>query len=107
MAALLLPFGHCARFLVKDVVCPILRAGVSRALNYIANLDEKQLKGQKIGACYELLESLRSLCTALWPEDAPRTSELRLEMILRMLTTRHFSARMNALKVSSLATVLV
>lgn len=46
MAALLLPLGQCAKFLVKEVVCPILLPAVNKALLYVANLDEKQLKGQ-------------------------------------------------------------
>lgn len=46
MAALLLPLGQCAKFLVRDVVCPILQPAVTQALNYVANLEEKQLKGQ-------------------------------------------------------------
>lgn len=54
---------------------------------------------QKIGSCYELLEAVRLLCVSLWPEEVQRTSDLRLEMIIRMLKTPHFSARMNALKV--------
>ncbi|ROT66789.1 putative ubiquitin carboxyl-terminal hydrolase 24 [Penaeus vannamei] len=98
MAALLLPLGQCAKFLMRDIVCPILQPAVTQALNYVANLEEKQLKGQKIGSCYELLEAVRLLCVSLWPEEVQRTSDLRLEMIIRMLKTPHFSARMNALK---------
>lgn len=46
MAALLFPLGQCAKFLVKEVVCPILLPAINKALLYVANLDEKQLKGQ-------------------------------------------------------------
>lgn len=46
MAALLRPLGQCARFLVKDVVYPILQPAITQALQYVANLEEKQLKGQ-------------------------------------------------------------
>lgn len=46
MAALLMPLGQCAKFLVKDVVCPILLPAVTHALDYVAGLEEKQLKGQ-------------------------------------------------------------
>ncbi|KAG7165384.1 Ubiquitin carboxyl-terminal hydrolase 24-like 1 [Homarus americanus] len=98
MAALLLPLGQCAKFLIMEVTCPILLPAVTLALQYVATLEEKQLKGQKIGSCYELLEAVRLLCVSLWPEKVQRTSDLRLEMIIRMLKTPHFSARMNALK---------
>ncbi|KAK7081025.1 Ubiquitin carboxyl-terminal hydrolase 24 [Halocaridina rubra] len=98
MAALLLPLGQCARYLSPNVVCPILRPAVTQALNYVANLEEKQLKGQKIGSSYDLLEAVRLLCVSLWPDEVKNTTELRLKMIIRMLKTPHFSARMNALK---------
>lgn len=98
MAALLFPLGQCAKFLVKEVVCPILMPGIDKALLYVANLEEKQLKGQKISSCYDLLEAVRLLCVSLWPEKVQRTSDLRLDIIIRMLKTPHFSARMNALK---------
>lgn len=46
MAALLLPLGQCVKFLVKDVVCPILLPAVDQALQFVASLEEKQLRGQ-------------------------------------------------------------
>lgn len=46
MAGLLFPLGQCAKFLVKEVVCPILLPAINKAFLYVANLDEKQLKGQ-------------------------------------------------------------
>ncbi|KAK4305331.1 hypothetical protein Pmani_022773 [Petrolisthes manimaculis] len=98
MAALLMPLGQCAKFLVKDVVCPILLPAVTHALDYVAGLEEKQLKGQKVGAYYDLLEAVKLLCVSLWPKLVQRASDLRLDTIIRMLKTPHFSARMNALK---------
>ncbi|XP_068228806.1 LOW QUALITY PROTEIN: ubiquitin carboxyl-terminal hydrolase 24-like [Palaemon carinicauda] len=98
MAALLVPIGQCARFLIQGIICPILQPAVTQALNYVANLEEKQLKCQKIGSCYELLEAVRMLCVSLWPDEVQYTNDLRLKMIIRMLKTPHFSARMNALK---------
>lgn len=46
MAALLLPLGQCVKFLVKEVVCPILLPAVNQALQFVASLEEKQLRGQ-------------------------------------------------------------
>ena len=46
MAALLLPMGQCVKFLVKEIVCPILLPAVNQALQYVASLEEKQLRGQ-------------------------------------------------------------
>lgn len=55
MAALLLPLGQCAKFLVKEVVCPILMPAIDKALLYVANLEEKQLKGQVNRLCFSNL----------------------------------------------------
>lgn len=46
MSALLLPLGQCAKYLVKDIVCPILLPAVTQALQHVTSLDEKKLKGQ-------------------------------------------------------------
>lgn len=54
---------------------------------------------QKVGAYYDLLEAVKLMCVSLWPKLVQRASDLRLDTILRMLKTPHFSARMNALKV--------
>lgn len=79
------------------IVLIFLFLGISRLLPiYFSCL-------QKIGSCRDLLKAVRLLCVSLWPEKVQRTSDLRLEIIIRMLKTPHFSARMNALKVSHLA----
>ena len=47
----------------------------------------------------DLLVALKLLCKCLWPNQADEMNSLRLQVILRMLKTPHFSTRMNALKV--------
>ena len=45
-----------------------------------------------------MLATMKLLCLAIWPEDVKKIDELRLEMVLNMLKSPHFNARMNALK---------
>ncbi|XP_076051171.1 ubiquitin carboxyl-terminal hydrolase 24-like isoform X2 [Oratosquilla oratoria] len=98
MDALLYPLGICGSFLVAEKVRPILQPVLQVALDYVASIHDNDLKSQRIGCCYELLESVRLLCVQVWPSQVERTRELRMDMIIRMLKTPHFSARMNALK---------
>ena len=47
---------------------------------------------------YDLLRTLNTICKALWPNKTSAIDDLHLATILNMLQTRHFNARMNALK---------
>lgn len=60
MAALLLPLGQCVKFLVKDVVCPVLLPAVNQALQYVASLEEIQLRGQVSHALYKISKECHS-----------------------------------------------
>ncbi|KAG0716391.1 Ubiquitin carboxyl-terminal hydrolase 24 [Chionoecetes opilio] len=53
MAALLLPLGQCVKFLVKEVVCPVLLPAVNQALQYVASLEEQHLRGQVSPVLFE------------------------------------------------------
>ena len=44
MAALLRPFGMCAEFLNPKVVTDLLAPGMEKAIKFIQNLEEKDLK---------------------------------------------------------------
>ncbi|KAI9556016.1 hypothetical protein GHT06_018579 [Daphnia sinensis] len=98
MAAILRPLGNCAELLNPSAVCPMLTKCLEQALNHVTKLDDKDLKNKDIGAVLELLVALKLLCKCLWPDLADRMNNIRLEVILRMLKTPHFSTRMNALK---------
>lgn len=45
-----------------------------------------------------MLGSIKLLRLSLWPEELAGTDEMRLEVVLRMLRSIHYNARMNALK---------
>lgn len=53
---------------------------------------------QRIGSVCEMLGSIKLLRLSLWPEELAGTDEMRLEVVLRMLRSIHYNARMNALK---------
>ena len=99
MAAILRPLGNCAELLNPSAVCPMLTHCMEEAVRHVSKLEEKDLKSKDIGAVLELLVALKLLCKCLWPNQAAKMNDLRLEVILRMLKTPHFSTRMNALKV--------
>ena len=98
MSGLLIVVGKSANFLVKDVAIQLFQQSVKQSFDFVDGLDEKQLKSQKIGYCYELLEALHCICASLWPNQVQQIGNLRLDMIIRMLKTPQFSSRMNALK---------
>ena len=45
-----------------------------------------------------MLATMKLLCLQLWKQDVQGIDDLRLEIVLRMLNSPHFNARMNALK---------
>lgn len=100
MAAILRPLGNCAELLNPSAVCPMLTKCMEHAIKYVSTLEDKDLKSKDIGAVLDLLVALKLLCKCLWPNQANEMNDLRLEVILRMLKTPHFSTRMNALKVT-------
>ena len=53
---------------------------------------------QKIGAVCGLLASMKLMCLHLWPQEVATIDELRLDVVLRLLKSAHFNARMNSLK---------
>ncbi len=98
MAAILKPLGNCAELLSPTAVCPMLTKCMDKAVHYVTSLEDKDLKHKDIGAVLDLLVALKLLCKCLWPNQADEMNNLRLQVILRMLKTPHFSTRMNALK---------
>ena len=53
---------------------------------------------QKVGSICEMLSTAKLLCLALWPQEVASVDQLRLLIVLKMLKSPHFNARMNALK---------
>lgn len=98
MAALLLPMGVCANFLNTAKVSPYLVPCLDKAVEYVKALKDDDLKSKKIRGVSNLLHAVKLLSSQLWPSDIECVDTLLLEVILRMLRTSHFNARMNGLK---------
>eukprot|EP00095_Tigriopus_kingsejongensis_P003305 maker-scaffold355_size198070-snap-gene-0.39 protein:Tk03305 transcript:maker-scaffold355_size198070-snap-gene-0.39-mRNA-1 annotation:"ubiquitin carboxyl-terminal hydrolase 24 isoform x8" len=98
LAALITPLGGCAELLVKETVEPLLAECLEQAFKVVENLQDSEIRGKEITAVSDLLSALKVLC---YHFDSPKVEfcdEQRLEIILRMLKTPHFSSKMNALK---------
>lgn len=53
---------------------------------------------QKAASVGDMLSTMKLICLRLSPDDVPQIDNLRFSVILRMLKSEHFNARMNALK---------
>ncbi|XP_013409431.2 ubiquitin carboxyl-terminal hydrolase 24-like [Lingula anatina] len=98
MAALFHPFGQCAEFLNEDVVKPLLANGLERVIQFVQGLSENDLKDKRVGSVCDLLATVKLICLEMWKTDVSSVDELRLEIVLRMIKSPNFNARMNALK---------
>ncbi|XP_077980970.1 ubiquitin carboxyl-terminal hydrolase 24-like [Glandiceps talaboti] len=98
MAALLYPFGLCAEYLNAQKVSTILQPMMEKAIKYVQELEENDLKHKKSGSVSDLLSSMKLLCMHLWTQDVTAIDDLRLDIALRMLKSPHFNAKMNSLK---------
>jgi len=53
---------------------------------------------QKAASVGDMLATMKLICLRLSPDDVQQIDSLRFNVILRMLKSEHFNARMNALK---------
>ena len=53
---------------------------------------------QKAASVGDMLSTMKLICLRLSPDDVQQIDNLRFNVILRMLKSEHFNARMNALK---------
>jgi len=53
---------------------------------------------QKAASVGDMLATMKLICLRLSPDDVQQIDNLRFNVILRMLKSEHFNARMNALK---------
>ena len=61
---------------------------------------------QDVGYASDILHVLKLICFQFWSSELNRIDELRLSLIMRMLKTSHFSAKMNSLKEVSALSIL-
>ncbi|TRZ01275.1 hypothetical protein DNTS_030119, partial [Danionella cerebrum] len=98
VSALVQPLGVCAEYLNSGLVQPMLDPVIHKMITYVQNLEEKDLKDKRLVSVPELLSAIKLLCMRFQRELVNVVDDLRLDILLRMLKTPHFSAKMNSLK---------
>uniref|UniRef100_A0A672TDQ5 Ubiquitin carboxyl-terminal hydrolase 24 n=1 Tax=Sinocyclocheilus grahami TaxID=75366 RepID=A0A672TDQ5_SINGR len=98
VSALVQPLGVCAEYLNSSLVQPMLDPVIHKMITYVQNLEEKDLKDKRLVSIPELLSAIKLLCMRFQRELVNIVDDLRLDILLRMLKTPHFSAKMNSLK---------
>ncbi|RVE73915.1 hypothetical protein OJAV_G00036080 [Oryzias javanicus] len=98
VSALVQPLGVCAEYLNSSLVQPMLDPVIHKMITYVQNLEEKDLKDKRLVSIPELLSAIKLLCMRFQRELVTVVDDLRLDTLLRMLKTPHFSTKMNSLK---------
>ncbi|XP_034271054.1 ubiquitin carboxyl-terminal hydrolase 24 isoform X2 [Pantherophis guttatus] len=98
VSSLVQPLGVCAEYLNSSVVQPMLDPVIHNMIKYVQNIEEKDLKDKKLVSIPELLSAIKLLCMRFQPDLVTVVDDLRLDILLRMLKSPHFSAKMNSLK---------
>ncbi|KAM3914119.1 ubiquitin carboxyl-terminal hydrolase 24 isoform 1-T1 [Leptodactylus fuscus] len=98
VSALVQPLGVCAEYLNSSTVQPMLDRVIHKMIKYVQNVEEKDLKDKRLGSIPELLSAIKLLCMRFQPDLVNVVDDLRLDILLRMLKSPHFSAKMNSLK---------
>ncbi|XP_071988631.1 ubiquitin carboxyl-terminal hydrolase 24-like, partial [Engystomops pustulosus] len=98
VSALVQPLGVCAEYLNSSTVQPMLDRVIHNMIKYVQNVEEKDLKDKRLVSIPELLSAIKLLCMRFQPDLVNVVDDLRLDILLRMLKSPHFSAKMNSLK---------
>ncbi|KAJ6662583.1 hypothetical protein lerEdw1_011720 [Lerista edwardsae] len=98
VSSLVQPLGVCAEYLNSSVVQPMLDPVIHNMIKYVQNVEEKDLKDKRLVSIPELLSAIKLHCMRFQPDLVTVVDDLRLDILLRMLKSPHFSAKMNSLK---------
>ncbi|XP_026201109.1 ubiquitin carboxyl-terminal hydrolase 24 isoform X7 [Anabas testudineus] len=98
VSALVQPLGVCAEYLNSSLVQPMLDPVIHKMIKYVQNLEEKDLKDKRLVSIPDLLSAIKLLCMRFQRDLVAVVDDLRLDTLLRMLKTPHFSTKMNSLK---------
>nr|XP_024652521.1 ubiquitin carboxyl-terminal hydrolase 24 [Macaca nemestrina] len=98
VSALIQPLGVCAEYLNSSVVQPMLDPVILTTIQDVRSVEEKDLKDKRLVSIPELLSAIKLLCMRFQPDLVTIVDDLRLDILLRMLKSPHFSAKMNSLK---------
>ncbi|KAM8875129.1 LOW QUALITY PROTEIN: ubiquitin carboxyl-terminal hydrolase 24 [Spinachia spinachia] len=98
VSGLVQPLGVGAEYLNSSLVQPMLDPVIHKMITYVQNLEEKDLKDKRLVSIPDLLSAIKLLCMRFQRELVTVVDDLRLDTLLRMLKTPHFSTKMNSLK---------
>ncbi|CAL9695704.1 unnamed protein product [Knipowitschia caucasica] len=98
VSALVQPLGVSAEYLNSSLVQPMLDPVIHKMITYVQNLEEKDLKDKRLVSIPDLLSAIKLLCMRFQRDLVAVVDDLRLDTLLRMLKTPHFSTKMNSLK---------
>nr|XP_051712391.1 ubiquitin carboxyl-terminal hydrolase 24 isoform X4 [Oryctolagus cuniculus] len=107
VSALVQPLGVCAEYLNPSVVQPMLDPVILTTIQDVRSVEEKDLKDKRLVSIPELLSAIKLLCMRFQPDLVTAVDELRLDILLRMLKSPHFSAKMNSLKESGQSSTVI
>jgi len=96
--ALLAPFVNCLDYIYHDKYRQLFSEYVDQALVYIQNLKEEDFKAKSTNSIFELLSTLRKICSVIWPNRVEQVETLHLDLLLKMVALTNFNAKMNSLK---------
>ncbi|CAF4112559.1 unnamed protein product [Rotaria sp. Silwood2] len=96
--ALLSPFVNCMDYIYIDKYRQLFSEHIEQALDYIKNLKEQDFKAKSTNSIFELLSTLRKICSAVWLNRIEQIEQLHLNLLLKMIALSNFNAKMNSLK---------
>ncbi|CAF1420031.1 unnamed protein product, partial [Adineta steineri] len=96
--ALLSPFVNCMDYIIVDKYRQLFSEHTEQALEYVKNLKEEDFKAKSINSTFELLSTLRKICSVVWSARLEQVEELHLNLLLKMVALSNFNAKMNSLK---------
>ncbi|CAF1524803.1 unnamed protein product, partial [Rotaria sp. Silwood1] len=96
--ALLSPFVNCMDYIFVEKYRQLFSEHIEQALDYIKNLKEEDFKAKSTNSIFELLTTLRKICSVVWTNRLEQVEELHLNLLLKMVALSNFNAKMNSLK---------
>ncbi|CAF2054268.1 unnamed protein product [Rotaria magnacalcarata] len=96
--ALLSPFVNCMDYIFVEKYRQLFSDNIEQALDYVKNLKEEDFKAKSTNTIFELLTTLRKICSVVWTKRLEQVEELHLNLLLKMVALSNFNAKMNSLK---------
>ncbi|CAF3766292.1 unnamed protein product [Rotaria magnacalcarata] len=95
---LLSPFVNCMDYIFIDKYRQLFSEHIEQASDYIKNLKEQDFKAKSTNSIFELLSTVRKICSAVWSNRIEQIEQLHLNLLLKMIALSNFNSKMNSLK---------